>query len=213
MVLAIKAGHNAENHNQNDVGSFIVHIDGQTFLSDPGRGLYSRQYFGPERYNNIFASSYGHSVPRIGGKQQAAGPEFTGTFIGVDASGTAKAATVDIARAYPVDGLQRLLRTLMLDQNGAITLSDEFQFGDQAPVVEEVMVTWLPVEVHGATAVLRGEQHNLRLTVEQPAGATVAVESLEEASRANQKPGVLKRITFTLPASVKQVARVVMVVE
>ena len=30
VVLAIKAGHNDENHNQNDIGSFIVHVDGET---------------------------------------------------------------------------------------------------------------------------------------------------------------------------------------
>ena len=26
VIAAIKAGHNAENHNQNDVGSFVVHV-------------------------------------------------------------------------------------------------------------------------------------------------------------------------------------------
>ena len=32
VVLAIKAGHNDENHNQNDVGSFILHVDGESLL-------------------------------------------------------------------------------------------------------------------------------------------------------------------------------------
>ena len=38
VVLAAKAGHNAENHNHNDVGSFIVHAGGENLLTDPARG-------------------------------------------------------------------------------------------------------------------------------------------------------------------------------
>jgi len=49
IVLAIKAGHNGENHNQNDIGSFILHVAGENLLTDPGRGLYSRAYFGEQR--------------------------------------------------------------------------------------------------------------------------------------------------------------------
>ncbi|HEX7587614.1 MAG TPA: hypothetical protein VF478_04800, partial [Anaerolineae bacterium] len=30
LVLVVKAGHNEENHNHNDVGSFILHVDGET---------------------------------------------------------------------------------------------------------------------------------------------------------------------------------------
>src|SRR5215213_2697077 len=78
IMLAIKAGHNAENHNQNDIGSFILHIDGENLLTDPGRGLYSRDYFSTRRYENIFANCYGHSVPRMGGTLQGTGPDFCG---------------------------------------------------------------------------------------------------------------------------------------
>ena len=68
VVLAAKAGHNAENHNQNDVGSFVLHVDGESLIREPGRGLYSRDYFSPRRYENVFANSFGHSVPRVGGQ-------------------------------------------------------------------------------------------------------------------------------------------------
>jgi hypothetical protein len=66
VLVALKAGHNDENHNHNDVGSFVVHVDGETMLCDPGPGLYTAQYFSSARYDNVFASSYGHSVPVIG---------------------------------------------------------------------------------------------------------------------------------------------------
>ncbi|UXN75157.1 heparinase II/III family protein [Devosia sp. A8/3-2] len=57
LRLAIKGGHNDEMHNQNDVGSLIVVQGGKVVLTDPGRGRYSKAYFGPERYANIMTSS------------------------------------------------------------------------------------------------------------------------------------------------------------
>lgn len=73
LRLAAKGGHNDEMHNQNDVGSFMVVAGGRVVLTDPGRGRYSKAYFGAERYRNIFASSLGHSVPVVNGEEQAAG--------------------------------------------------------------------------------------------------------------------------------------------
>ena len=87
VIVAVKAGHNAENHNQNDVGSFLVHVQGESLLTDPGRGLYNRFYFSEQRYENIFANSFGHSVPRIAGQLQAPGHEFHGELLEAGASG------------------------------------------------------------------------------------------------------------------------------
>jgi len=120
VVLAIKAGHNAENHNQNDVGSFILHVDGETFLTDPGRGLYTRQYFGPERYQNIFANSYGHSVPRIGGQLQHGGREFCGELLNIELGGPVKRAEVELARAYTVPELASLRRQVTLARKASM---------------------------------------------------------------------------------------------
>ncbi|HEO70321.1 MAG TPA: hypothetical protein ENN80_03595, partial [Candidatus Hydrogenedentes bacterium] len=77
-VIAAKAGHNAEPHNNNDIGSFIVRVGSHIYLCDPGAGLYSKDYFSAKRYDNIFANSYGHSVPRIAGHLQPAGARFRG---------------------------------------------------------------------------------------------------------------------------------------
>ena len=33
LVVTIKAGHNAENHNQNDIASFMVHVEGENLLT------------------------------------------------------------------------------------------------------------------------------------------------------------------------------------
>jgi hypothetical protein len=205
VVLAAKAGHNAEHHNQNDIGSFIVHVDGENLLTDPGRGLYSRFYFGPLRYENIFANSYGHSVPRIGGQLQKPGAEFRGQLLGVErhANGS-KEARIELARAYGLEGLETLERELLLTagdgQASTITLHDRFSLSGTPIELEEALVTWYDVDVDGPTAFVRGQRHGLRLTIEQPPGVSFRLEQLEEQSRANGKPGVLKRLCFRLPA-------------
>ncbi len=211
VIVAVKAGHNAENHNQNDVGSFLVHVQGESLLTDPGRGLYNRFYFSEHRYENIFANSFGHSVPRIGGQLQAPGREFHGELLEAGSSGSFKRAVVEFARAYPVAGLSGLRRELKLAsdprqgagaadaQAGTLWLEDTFQFAGAPQDVEEAFVTWCDVEPQGASALIRGQRHNLRLTIESPAGAVFAVQALEEECKANDKEGVLKRLSVSLP--------------
>ena len=162
VVVAIKASHNDENHNQNDVGSFILHASGETLLTDPGRGLYTRQYFGPERYENIFANSYGHSVPRIGGQLQHEGREFYGEFINVDMAGPTRQVELEFARAYPIAQLTGARRQITLDETGMVWLQDSFSFADDTVEVEEAFVTWLDVEINYATAIIHGQNHKLQ---------------------------------------------------
>ncbi|MCU0503657.1 MAG: heparinase II/III-family protein, partial [Anaerolineae bacterium] len=216
-AVAIKAGHNEENHNQNDIGSFVLHVAGENLLTDPGRGLYSRHYFGPNRYDNIFANSYGHSVPRVGGELQAPGRAHRGQLTEVkaeiEAEVEAKSATVEFAQAYTVERLARATRTLAVESKGVVILTDIFEFTDRGELVEEAFVTWGEVVAHGPTAAIHCGKHTLRLAIEEPAGARFAVESLAEACRANHREGVLKRLTFVVPAAPQAQARVRMEVE
>ena len=211
FVAAIKAGHNGENHNQNDIGSFVLHLAGENLLTDPGRGLYNRFYFGPQRYENIFANSYGHSVPRVGGRLQGTGHEFKGRLVGVEGAdgGTGqKSATVEFAGAYPAPSLAGATRRLVVGDGGSsagtVWLRDRFTFSGEPEEIEEAFITWLEAEVDGDGATLRGERGQLRLTIEQPAGAAFELERLDEQSRANDKPGVLKRLRVVLPPAAEQ---------
>jgi hypothetical protein len=219
LVVVVKAGHNAENHNHNDIGSFVLRVGDETLLADPGPGHYDRDYFAARRYENIFANSYGHSVPRVGGQLQGTGRDFAGTLVEVESDEAAgrKTAAIEFARAYPVAMLTSARRSLTIatadDERGTVWLHDLFRFADDGSEVEEALLTWLPAEVASATATIRGRRHRLRLTIEEPTGAQFALDVLEEESRANQQPAVLNRLRFVLaPASLIDV-RVRMVVE
>ncbi len=213
VVAALKAGHNAENHNQNDIGSFLVHVDGENLLTDPGRGLYSRAYFSEGRYENIFANSYGHSVPRIGEQLQAQGASFHGELVEVSAQGGHKQAVVEFAAAYDLPNLTGLRRQFSLEPGGGLQLEDTFTFSGEPAEVEEAFITWCEVEVQGGRVLIKGERHSLELSVEEPAGAQWAVERLDKECQANDKPGVLKRLALTFPATERQCVRIRMSIQ
>ncbi|HTX26243.1 MAG TPA: heparinase II/III family protein [Streptosporangiaceae bacterium] len=75
LFLAAKAAHNGEGHNHNDVGPFIVALDGRPVLIDVGVGLYTRQTFGPDRYEIWTMQSSWHDVPEVDGAAQESGRE------------------------------------------------------------------------------------------------------------------------------------------
>jgi hypothetical protein len=207
VALAAKAGHNDGHHSHTDIGSFVYHVDGESLLVDPGRGKYSREYFRQPRYDNIFCNSLGHSVPRIGGRLQSPGPEFGGRkqFHGAIADhgerDGEKFAVIDFHRAYDLPTLALARRTLRLNPGtGETSLEDVFAF-DGAPLeIEEAIVTWADVELDGQTARVIGQRATLELTVQEPSGAVFHAQRLEEECRANQRDGVLTRLTVDLPA-------------
>jgi hypothetical protein len=203
VITLIKAGHNDENHNHNDVGSWIVNIGGETLLTDPGRGLYSREYFSEGRYNNPFASSYGHSVPLIAGQLQATGRAYAGYIARTDTQSEIKRVEIDITQAYALSELLLARRELRVvaegEAAGTLWLTDQFLLRGTPGVVEEAFVTWKAVILDGATALIQGEQHSLRLIIEQPSEAQFELEVLEQASRENAKTETLQRLRVQLP--------------
>jgi len=50
LFLAAKGGHNAESHNHNDVGNFIIYADGLPAIIDVGVETYTAKTFSPRRY-------------------------------------------------------------------------------------------------------------------------------------------------------------------
>ncbi|MFK4811710.1 heparinase II/III family protein [Devosia sp. ZW T5_3] len=151
LRLAIKGGHNDEMHNQNDVGSLIVVQGGKVVLTDPGRGRYSKAYFGPERYANIMTSSRGHSVPVVNGFEQAEGAERAAEVLSHSNGADRDELALDMAAAYPAEaGLCQLQRSVSFDRHepgGRIALTDRFVFGGEGGAFQSVLVTPLAVDI------------------------------------------------------------------
>ena len=83
LVLVAKGGHNGEMHNQNDLGAIIVHQGGESLIVDPGRGRFSRDYFGARRYELFVNQSLGHSCPVPNGQMQGPVTRVRGSDLNV----------------------------------------------------------------------------------------------------------------------------------
>ena len=62
LGVALKGGHNAENHNHNDVGSYVVVAGERPVLLDPGSETYTARTFSKQRYESKLLNSFGHPV-------------------------------------------------------------------------------------------------------------------------------------------------------
>ena len=199
ITLAVKASHNGVSHNHNDIGSFVLHVDGETLLCDPESGLYDL-YRRHGHDANLFANSIGHSVPKIGDTPQSRGKTWGGHITSFSTDGGEKRIEMEYAGAYDVEELEGLERCITLKGQEAV-IEDRATFTGAGQDLEEAIVTWIEPNVEGATATIVGERHEVTLTIEEPAGSAWTVETFEEESAANNKKGVLKRLSYSVPAA------------
>ena len=76
MIAAMKGGHNDENHNHNDVGSFLIMANGDMQVVDAGNMIYTAKTFSDRRYELWNCRAAYHNVPIIGGCEQQAGRQY-----------------------------------------------------------------------------------------------------------------------------------------
>lgn len=115
FYIAAKGGHNAESHNHNDVGQFIVYVDGQPALIDVGVEEYTAATFGKSRYEIWTMQSAYHNLPTVNGVQQHAGEEYTARNIVYNSDDTKAEFSLNLEKAYPEEaGLISWRRRLIL---------------------------------------------------------------------------------------------------
>jgi hypothetical protein len=144
--LAIKAGHNQEQHNHNDVGHFIFSDkDGQAFC-DIGAGRYTKEYHKtPERYTYFCTGSQGHSVPMFDGITQMYGLEHFGKM-----QFDGKKVVIDFEKAYEIKDLKECRRVVEIMENGVV-LTDSFDY--QGEITERFVSLREPVIKDGFVAI------------------------------------------------------------
>ncbi len=129
FLLAAKGGHNAESHNHNDVGSFVVYRDGRPLIVDAGVETYSRKTFSDRRYEIWTMQSAFHTLlPALDGVQQEAGARFAASDVHWSADDSGAELELDIASAYPPQaGLDRWRRSVRLDRATGVRIHDEYR--------------------------------------------------------------------------------------
>ncbi|MBN1139567.1 MAG: heparinase II/III family protein [Anaerolineae bacterium] len=207
LVVAAKGGHNAESHNHNDVGSFVVYVDGKPVIVDAGVETYTRKTFSDERYTIWTMQSGYHSLlPTVDGVMQAPGRTFAARQASYVADESSAEFSVDIAAAYPPEArIARWQRTVTLMRGQGVEITDEYAL--TGAVGEIVLSLLTPCEVSagpGRIALSEGAMDSGRISgrgevVYDPKafGATV-----ERIAIADERLGAvwgerLNRIVFT----------------
>lgn len=145
LLVSIKGGHNGEDHNHNDVGSFLIAVDGRPVVIDVGVGAYTRETFGPRRYEIWTLRSDYHNVPQVNGHEQAPGREFAARDMTCELTQDAVRARLDLAQAYPND-IRHWWRELTFDRTaGTVALVDSWELPEEpATLACHVMVSAEP---------------------------------------------------------------------
>lgn len=219
FTLAAKGGHNAESHNHNDVGHFVLYREGRPVLIDAGVETYSRKTFSRDRYSIWTMQSAFHNLPIINGVQQQPGREFQAKEVTWRTTSKTVDFDLDIAHAYPAGaGLKSWRRSFHFERRAGIVLRDEFDLRRPARSLEWIFMT--PCQVQPTAAGLRlaaralpqnrstgeallvfhGTQLKARiesLTIRDPRLAAIWGERLFRIHLTARKPDRLDQVSFS----------------
>lgn len=201
LVLAVKGGHNEENHNHNDVGCVHVLKAGKPVVVDPGVEAYSMKTFGPERYDIWCIRGSGHNAPVIDGHEQQFGRRYEACDTRVWSEGPVECFETDLAACYDEEAIvRRALRTVRFD-----TVGQRIEVSDIVEADREfaVTTTWFATE----------DPRGGRFRLEFPRAEVVIVEQpLEDAGlRESWQTESLWRITATVRGRGRVEARLVII--
>lgn len=144
-VLAVKGGHNADNHNHNDVGSYMVYIDNKPIIIDVGVESYSKKTFSSERYSIWTMQSAYHNLPTVNGIMQKDGREYRAENILVGN----RSLQCELKNAYPdAANLKSWVRFSEIS-NGEVNIRDCFSFTEPTCDILNGIMVWYPPKIQG----------------------------------------------------------------
>ncbi len=192
-TLVCKGGSNGDNHNHNDVGSFMLYDRDEPVILDAGNMVYTRKTFSGERYTLWNTRSMYHNVPLIGGVEQAAGGEYSAAETRFLPDGL----SCDIAGAYPREaGVLRALRSFRLWDDGEMILTDEITLSREQPVAWVFMLRNEPVAENGSICT-----GGWRIVPSEKQKIEIEEIPVTDRRMARNYPGSLWRVLFSAGAA------------
>lgn len=205
LFLAAHGGHNAESHNHNDVGDFIVYYKGEPVIIDAGRGNYTARTFSSKRYELWFTQSQFHNLPVINGYGQLAGRKYAAREVSSLITPEFAQISMDIGAAYdPKAGVVEWKRKISLDRKKQIiTCSDQYHLQKKADSLQQIFLTTATIELRSAGEIMLTTKMGKQIILAYPAGdfsfsvEYPSVEGMEYSSFVNKWPGAsIKRLVF-----------------
>lgn len=188
LYAAVKAGHNGESHNHNDVGSFLLYMDGEPEIVDAGNMTYTAKTFSEQRYTLWNTRGMYHNVPMIGSQEQQPGRERGAREVEISPGGI----SMDIAAAYPKEAeIDFLVRSALFRDNA-------FIIEDKVKLHTAACVTWVFL-FRNRPETMPGILETERISFRFEDSLKLACEEIPvtDARMAKSFPGSLWRVTLT----------------
>ncbi len=145
-LVSMKGGTNAESHNHNDIGNFVIYYQNQPVIIDLGRDTYTSKSFSKERFTLMNCRSAYHNVPIINGYEQKDGKQYRAVHVEHTCENKGKATVstmrLDIEKAYPAEAQAgKWQRTLTLDGiKKQVVVTDSFDYEPSAAPTELILM-------------------------------------------------------------------------
>lgn len=148
FYMATHGGHNAESHNHNDVGDFLLYANGEPVIIDAGRGNYTARTFSSKRYELWFTQSQYHNLPIVNGVGQLAGRKFEAINVKPTVSDKEATLSMDIAPSYAQEaGIQTWNRTVKLNRvKNTVEINDDYALNQKPNSLQQIFMTVCDVD-------------------------------------------------------------------
>jgi hypothetical protein len=185
---AIKGGHNAEHHNHNDIGSYVIALGDKMPVTDAGAEVYTRRTFSARRYESKVINSWGHDVPVVAGQLQLSGRKYKGKVLKSEFTADKDTLLLDLKAAYELPELKVLQRDFVFDRkNLIIEVCDQVKF-DSPKDFETAIITYDEFKVTGNKVLISAGKHKIEADISASVPFTVFSEKINEQMRRPPKP-------------------------
>jgi hypothetical protein len=201
FFFAAKGGHNAESHNHNDVGSFVMYYNGKPCLIDLGRETYTAKTFSDRRYEIWTMQSQYHNLPKINGFDQLPGREYKATGTQFKANAGQILFSTDISKAYPPEAeVRKWERIYRLDRGKQFIIRDVYALNkiSDNPATLNFIAYCKVSQVKPGIIRLRSSDYDLEMRYD-PQSVSPTIEFIEITDKGLKRywPEGVTRIVFT----------------
>jgi len=191
MAVSLKGGHNAEPHNHNDLGSFVLAVGKEVLILDPGGEVYTARTFSKDRYKSNLLNSFGHPVPVVAGQLQRSGATAKAVVVAKHFTDATDTYALDLRSAYDMPALQTLTRTFLFNRTGqgALTVTDDFAFVTPQTFGSALITygQWKQLSAH--ELLICGKQEAVKVTINTGGlPFTVTSEVIKEENHSKTQP-------------------------
>jgi len=202
FFVSAKGGHNLESHNHNDLGNFIVYLNGKPLFIDIGTEEYSVKTFSPQRFEIWYLRSDYHNCFQVSGIDQMDGGEFFAQDVECIQNESKSMLSMELKHAYPAEsGIKSWKREIALNrEDQAVVVTDDFALDKPRPIKRFLITTTKP-EVDGQEIkfTVDGEAVCVKLDHECAHECVIEIEEIpiEESRLYRNWGGMMYRIVLS----------------